>query len=51
MRFIIYVDNVQQYMRVLQRKFVKLHRVYPKLLYILKIFNTLRLMLIAINNF
>ena len=25
MRFIIYVDNVQQYMRVLQGKFVKLH--------------------------
>ena len=27
MRFIIYVDNVQQYMRVLQGKFVKLHKV------------------------
>ena len=25
MRLIIYVDNVQQYMRVLQGKFVKLH--------------------------
>ena len=25
MRFIIYVDNVQQYMRALQRKFVMLH--------------------------
>ena len=25
MRFIIYVDNIQQYMRALQRKFIILH--------------------------
>ena len=36
MRFINYVDNVQQYMRVLQGKFVKLQRVYSELLHILK---------------
>ena len=52
-RFIIYVDNGQQYMRALQRKFVKLHRAYNLIisvdLYILN--NTLRFTLFAIDNF
>ena len=28
MKFIFYADNVQQYMRALQRKFVMLHIIY-----------------------
>ena len=30
MRFIIYVDNIQQYMRALQRKYIMLHNYRAK---------------------
>ena len=52
MKFIIYVDSVQQYMRALQRKFVMIHIgpnliiLYPSLKNILTKF-----MLFVIHNF
>ena len=52
-RFIIYVGNGQQYMRALQRKFVKLHSAYNLInsvdLFILN--TTLRFTHFAIDNF
>ena len=52
MRFIIYVDSVQQYMRALQRKFVMIH-IEPNLIILyLSLKNILtKFMLFVIHNF